>query len=68
MNECNSDNNGIDYYFFSSPRTEDTDSITIPVKNIQTGTYFVRVQVDGAESRLYKNQAGEYDSPQVKIP
>ncbi len=68
LNEVTSDNNGQAYHFFSSPRTEDTDSITIPVKNIQTGTYFVRVQVDGAESRLYKNQAGEYDSPQVKIP
>ncbi|MBW4448479.1 MAG: DUF4255 domain-containing protein [Spirirestis rafaelensis WJT71-NPBG6] len=67
LNQVTTDK-GQAYHFFSSPRTEDTDSITIPVKNIQTGTYFVRVQVDGAQSPLYKNQAGEYDSPQVKIP
>jgi Pvc16 N-terminal domain len=48
-------------------RTEDTDSITIPVKNIKAGNYLVRVQVDGAESPLHRNQNGEYDSPQVEI-
>lgn len=60
--------NGSNSYSFAvAPRTDDIDSITIPVKNIKAGTYFVRVQVDGAESPLNKNSAGEYDSPQVKI-
>ncbi|QKQ75901.1 DUF4255 domain-containing protein [Nostoc sp. TCL240-02] len=56
------------YSFLVAPRTEDTDAITIPVKNVKPGTYIVRVQVDGAESPLHKkNQSGAYDSPQVTI-
>ncbi|MEH2258519.1 hypothetical protein [Nostoc sp.] len=43
--------------------TQDTDAITIPVKNVKPGTYIVRARVDGAESPLQKNQFGEYDSP-----
>ncbi|BAY64188.1 hypothetical protein NIES22_42830 [Calothrix brevissima NIES-22] len=46
---------------------EDTDAITIPVTDIKPGTYLVRVRVDGAESPLHTNQAGEYDAPQVII-
>jgi hypothetical protein len=56
------------YSFAAASRTDDTDSITIPVENIQPGTYFVRVQVNGAESPLSKNPAGEYKEPQVIIP
>ncbi|OKH50479.1 hypothetical protein NIES2101_19295 [Calothrix sp. HK-06] len=56
------------YSFAVAAREDDTDSITIPVENIKAGTYFVRVQVDGAESPLNKNSAGEYNSPQVTIP
>ncbi len=47
--------------------TEDTDTITIPFKNIKPGEYLVRVKVDGAESQLNKNQSGEYDSPKITI-
>jgi hypothetical protein len=57
----------IPYTFPVDSRTKDTDSITIPVKNIKPGNYLVRVQVDGAESPLHRNQNGEYDSPQVEI-
>ncbi|MBD2196974.1 MULTISPECIES: DUF4255 domain-containing protein [Calothrix] len=56
--------------FYSFPVTlinEDTDAITIPVTDIKPGTYLVRVRVDGAESPLHLNQAGEYDAPQVII-
>jgi methionine-rich copper-binding protein CopC len=56
------------YSFAAATRTDDTDSITIPVENIKPGTYFVRVQVDGAESPLTKNSAGEYNEPQLIIP
>ncbi len=56
------------YSFAAASRTDDTDSITIPVENIQPGTYFVRVQVDGAESPLSKKPTGEYNQPQVIIP
>ncbi|MEJ6480729.1 DUF4255 domain-containing protein [Nostoc punctiforme UO1] len=61
-------NSPVAYSFLVAPRTEDTDAITIPVKNVKPGTYIVRVQVDGAESPLHKkNQSGAYDSPQVTI-
>ena len=56
------------YSFAVALRTDDTDSLAIPIKDVQAGTYFVRVQVDGAQSPLRMNQAGEYDSPQVTIP
>lgn len=56
------------YSFAAQPRTDDTNSIVIPIKDVKAGTYLVRVQVDGAESPLSLNQAGEYDSPQVTIP
>ncbi|MGH7997878.1 MAG: DUF4255 domain-containing protein [Brasilonema sp.] len=62
-----SNDEAIAYSFPVTPRTEDTDTITIPVTNIKPGIYLVRVQVDGAQSPLYKNQTGEYDSPQVNI-
>ncbi|WP_138504259.1 DUF4255 domain-containing protein [Nostoc sp. PA-18-2419] len=55
------------YSLLVEPRAEDTDAITIPIKNVKPGTYIVRVRVDGAESPLHKNQSGEYDSPQVTI-
>jgi Pvc16 N-terminal domain len=67
MNEV-SNNDSEEYSFAVASRVDDNDSITIPIKNIKAGTYFIRVQVDGAESPLNKNSAGEYESPQVKIP
>lgn len=62
-----SNNEPIAYSFPVAPRSEDTDAITIFVKNVKPGTYLVRVQVDGAQSAVYQNQSGEYDSPLVKI-
>jgi Pvc16 N-terminal domain len=55
------------YTFLIPERTEDTSTINVPVNNIHPGNYFVRVQVDGVESPLYKNKKGEYDSPCVTI-
>lgn len=66
LNEVSS-GGAIAYSFAAEPRTDDTDSIAIPVKDVKAGTYLVRVQVDGAHSPLSMNQAGEYDSPQVTI-
>ncbi|MEA5622354.1 DUF4255 domain-containing protein [Nostoc sp. UHCC 0251] len=66
LNEASGDS-PVTYSFLVAPRTEDTDAIIIPVKNVKPGTYIVRVQVDGAESPLHKNQSGKYDSPQVTI-
>ncbi|WP_375494748.1 DUF4255 domain-containing protein [uncultured Nostoc sp.] len=55
------------YSFLVASRTEDTDAITIPIKNVKPGTYIVQVRVDGAQSPLHKNHSGAYDSPQVTI-
>lgn len=55
------------YSCLAPAQTEDTDTITIPLKNIKLGDYLVRVKVDGAESALYKNQSGEYDLPRIAI-
>ncbi|MEH2065981.1 MAG: DUF4255 domain-containing protein [Nostoc sp.] len=66
LNEVSGDS-PIVYSFFVAPRTEDTDAIAIPVKNVKPGNYLVRARVDGAESPLHKNQSGAYDSPQVTM-
>ncbi|MFW9261097.1 DUF4255 domain-containing protein [Nostoc sp. CALU 546] len=66
LNEVSGDS-PVTYSFLVAPRTEDTDVVTITVKNVKPGTYIVRVHVDGAESPLFKNQSGAYDSPQVTI-
>jgi Pvc16 N-terminal domain/IPT/TIG domain len=42
-------------------------TIGIPVKGLVAGTYLVRVQIDGAESPLISNAAGQYVGPQVTI-
>lgn len=55
------------YAFLVAPRTENTDMIVVPVKNIKPGNYLLGVQIDGAESPLYQNKSGEYDLPQVTI-
>jgi hypothetical protein len=45
-----------------------SESITIPISGVKVGTYLVRIQVDGAESPLGTDAAGQYSSPQVTIP
>ncbi|MFN6482021.1 MULTISPECIES: DUF4255 domain-containing protein [unclassified Nostoc] len=66
LNQVSSDS-PVAYSFLVAPRTQDTDAIAIPVKNVKPGTYIVRVRVDGAQSPLHKNQSGADDSPQVNI-
>jgi hypothetical protein len=39
----------------------------VPIRDVQTGTYLVRVQVDGAESPLKTDAGGKYDAPKVDI-
>ncbi len=47
----------------------DADSIVINITNVPTGTYLVRVQVDGAESLLTLNSATHLlDGPSVVMP
>jgi hypothetical protein len=43
-------------------------TITIPISGVKAGTYLVRIQVDGAESPLGSDAAGQYNAPQVTIP
>lgn len=62
-----SKNEAVAYSCLASTQTEDTDTIRISLKNIKLGDYLVRVKVDGAESPLYKNKSGEYDSPRITI-
>ncbi|BCL35105.1 hypothetical protein NSMS1_15520 [Nostoc sp. MS1] len=67
LNEISSPHTLAQSIVVSSP-DDDTDVMNIAVKNIQPGTYLVRVQVDGVASPLEMNQTGEYHSPQVTIP
>ncbi|MEH2250336.1 DUF4255 domain-containing protein [Nostoc sp.] len=62
-----SKNEPVIYSCLAPTQTEDADAIAIPLQNIKPGEYLVRVKVDGADSLLYKNQTGEYDSPRITI-
>ncbi|HET6974139.1 MAG TPA: DUF4255 domain-containing protein, partial [Pyrinomonadaceae bacterium] len=42
-------------------------NITIPIKGVKAGSYLVRIQVDGAESPLGVNAAGQYVSPLLTL-
>jgi hypothetical protein len=44
-----------------------TPTITFQLKDVLAGTYFVRVQVDGAESSLTVDASGKFDGPEVTI-
>lgn len=70
LNEITNENKSenLKAYSFPVPAPSlDTDTLVIPINNVSCGTYLVRVSVDGAESALYKNKAGVYDSSQVII-
>lgn len=40
------------YAFVADPRTSDAAPIKVPLQDVERGDYFVRVQVDGAESPI----------------
>jgi hypothetical protein len=48
----NNKTTGAAYTFSITPLTADTAQVTIPVSGLDPGEYFVRLQVDGAESSL----------------
>jgi hypothetical protein len=55
------------YTFPVRPLTVDSATIVFPVRRVRPGTYLVRVQVDGAESRL--DVVGDtYDKPALTLP
>jgi hypothetical protein len=59
------------YSFTVSPQTGTSppaQNITVSISGVKAADYLVRVQVDGAESPLDTNAAGQYVSPRVTIP
>lgn len=44
-----------------------SENITVPIKGVKAGSYLVRIQVDGAESPLGMNSAGQYVSPLLTL-
>ena len=59
--------------FFLDPVVEESDSVTFSVSGLKAGKYFVRLQVDGAESSLLdldprSSTFKQLISPQVTIP
>ena len=60
-------------YSFPAPQPaagapETVDRITVPVTDVDAGTYLVRIQVDGAQSVLSPGTDGRFDAPRVVIP
>jgi len=57
------------YTLAATPRTSDSTTIRVPLGGVKTGTeYFVRVQVDGAESPLELDEASASCGPVMVIP
>ena len=52
----------------SQPAQETTDSIKFAVTKVVAGTYFVRIQIDGAESPLDFTEGSATFGPTVTIP
>ena len=51
----------------TNPALTETATITFPLPGVPADTYFARVQVDGAESLLTLNPAGQFDKPTVTV-
>jgi hypothetical protein len=76
LNERNpSPNQQAKAYSFPAPARENDDepdhfsSIDIPISDVKSGDYLIRVQVDGAESQLnFHTASGLYNSPVVNVP
>jgi len=72
LNEWSIDNPAA-YLFEALPRQADTNSITIPIRDVKPAEYLVRLHVDGAESQLSLDTAPNsptfnwYISPKVSI-
>jgi hypothetical protein len=73
LNEL-SNSNPVSYLFDVSPRQENTTAIKIPIQDIRSGEYLLRLHVDGAESNLLVDTNPDsptfnyYSSPKVLIP
>jgi hypothetical protein len=50
------------------PADAPSSTVDVPWRDVGSGTYLVRTQVDGAESPLRADATGRYDQPQVTFP
>jgi hypothetical protein len=56
------------YTFPDEPRSADTNTLEIAISGVKPGQYFVRIQIDGAESPLDLDAASPGFGPMVTIP
>jgi hypothetical protein len=54
--------------FLAPPRNADSTTVTVAIPNVAAGQYFVRLQVDGAESLLDLDTASPSFGPTVVVP
>jgi Pvc16 N-terminal domain len=73
LNEWTTDQ-PVTYLFQASDRTLDTETITIPIRDVKAADYLIRVQIDGAESLLFVEESdtdpvtsGWYTRPKITI-
>jgi len=62
-----SNSNPMSYIFAAKLREGDTNTIVFGILNVKAGEYFVRVQIDGAESPLEVDADSGYIGPSVEI-
>jgi len=55
------------YAFTANRRASDAAPVLVPIRNVARGEYFVRIQVDGAESPLDLDPASSGFGPKVTI-
>ena len=56
------------YSFVALPRPADGNSVTVATPGVAAGEYFIRVQIDGAESPLDLDPASSNFGPKVTLP
>jgi hypothetical protein len=56
------------YSFLASPRGADSPSVTIAIPGVDAAQYFIRLQIDGAESPLDLDPASLDFGPTVTLP
>jgi hypothetical protein len=58
----------LSYSFLLPPRLADANVVTIPMPGAAAGQYFIRLQIDGAESALDLDPASTSFGPTVTLP
>lgn len=56
------------YTFFAAPLIADAGALTIPISGVKAAEYFVRLQVDGAESPVDIDSTSPTFGPKITIP